>query len=124
MITTPFQPQFSWRKLGYLYYTDSLEYRKVLDANPQWGVTELPPLGAQIELPSSYTTGSGGLSQSSFVFGLSAGTEEELIFPYDTTPEYEEALDRYSIYSVLFKDSLNGYSADSESAITGIQQGG
>jgi hypothetical protein len=64
MITVPFQPQFEWRRLGYLFYTDSLKYRDVLDANPQWNVMELPPLGAQIEVQPTSDPGSGGLSQS------------------------------------------------------------
>lgn len=123
MITVPFQPQFNWRKLGYLFYTDSLEYRKVLDSNPQWNVMELPPLGAQIEVQPTSTAGTGGLSQSSFVFGLTAGDQEDVIFPYDTNAEYTAALDRYTMYSVLFLDSINGYSADSNAAITGKQYG-
>ena len=123
MITVPFQPQFNWRKLGYLFYTDSLKYRDVLDANPQWNVTELPPLGAQIEVQPTATAGSGGLLQSSFVFGLTAGDQEDVIFPYDTNAEYTAALDRYTMYSVLFLDSINGYSADSDAAVTGQQFG-
>lgn len=121
MITVPFQPQFEWRRLGYLFYTDSLKYREVLDANPQWKVTELPPLGAQIQVQSTVDSGAGGLSQSSFVFGLTANDEEDKLYPYDSLAEYTSALDRYTLYSVFFKDSLNGYSADSDAAVTGRQ---
>ena len=123
MITVPFQPQFTWRKLGYLFYTDSVEYRKVLENNPQWSVTELPPLGAQLAIQSELSATSGGLQQSTFVFGLTAGDESDVIFPYDTTAEYRTAVDRYSVYSVLFQDQLNGYSADSDAAVTGQQYG-
>jgi len=123
MITTPFQPQFDWRRLGYLFYTDSLKYREVLDANPQWNVTELPPLGAQIQVSSTVDPSSGGLSQSSFVFGLTANDETDLIYPYDSKSEYTEALNRYTLYSVFFKDSINGYTADSQAAVTGKQGG-
>jgi hypothetical protein len=123
MITVPFQPQFNWRKLGYLFYTDSMKYRDVLDNNPQWTVTELPPLGAQLAIQSELNGTSGGLQQSTFVFGLTAGDESDVIFPYDTTQEYRTAVDRYSVYSVLFQDQLNGYSADSDSAVTGLQYG-
>jgi hypothetical protein len=123
MITVPFQPQFEWRRLGYLFYTDSLKYRDVLDANPQWNVMELPPLGAQIEVQPTSDPGSGGLSQSSFVFGLTANDEEDLLYPYNSKTEYREALDRYTLYSVFFQDSLNGYSADSSAALTGKQNG-
>ena len=123
MITVAFQPQFTWRSLGYLFYTDSMKYREVLDNNPQWNVTELPPLGAQLSIQSELSATSGGLQQSTFVFGLTAGDESDTIFPYDTTQGYQVALDRYTLYSVFFQESLNGYSADSDSAITGKQNG-
>jgi hypothetical protein len=29
-ISVPFQQAFTWRKLGYLYFEDSLSYREVL----------------------------------------------------------------------------------------------
>jgi hypothetical protein len=123
MITVAFQPQFNWRKLGYLFYTDSMKYRDVLNNNPQWTVTELPPLGAQLSIQSELSATNGGLQQSTFVFGLTAGNESDVIFPYDTTTEYQTAVDRYSVYSTLFQDSLNGFSADSNSAVTGKQYG-
>jgi hypothetical protein len=123
MITVAFQPQFNWRRLGYLFYTDSLRYRDILNNNPQWDVTELPPLGAQLSIQSELNDTTGGVQGSTFVFGLTAGDESDVIFPYDTTQEYRAALDRYSLYSVFFQDSLNGYSADSNAAVTGKQYG-
>jgi hypothetical protein len=94
-----------------------------LDENPQWNVTELPPLGAQLSLQTELNGMTGGVQGSTFVFGLTAGDESDVIFPYNTTQEYQAALDRYSLYSVFFQDSLNGYSADSDAAITGKQTG-
>ncbi len=120
MISLPFQQQYTWRKLGYLFFTDSLEYRAVLEENPQWKVTELPPIGAQLKLPNP-SSSTGGLAQSSFVFGLPTGELSDLIFPFDTEAEYVHALSRYTASSVKNRDAVNGYTLDSEAAYTGVQ---
>lgn len=124
-VSFPFQQQFTWRKLGYLYFTNSLDYRQVLEENPQWKVTELPPLGAQIRLsPASNTVGTpGGLSQGSFVFGLPAGEQRNEIFPYNTEESYNLALNRYTLQGVIDREEINGITFDSTQAITGLQNG-
>jgi hypothetical protein len=124
-VSVPFQQQFTWRKLGYLYFTNSLDYREVLEQNPQWKVTELPPIGAQLRLsPSANTSGTpGGLTQGSFLFGLPSGQETAQIFPYDTEADYEIALNRYTLQGVIDREELNGITYDSTQAITGQQNG-
>jgi hypothetical protein len=124
-VSFPFQQQFTFRKLGYLYFTNSLDYRQVLEENPQWKVTELPPLGAQIRLsPASNTAGTpGGLSQGSFVFGLPSGEQRNEIFPYDTETDYNVALNRYTLQGVVDREQLNGITFDSTQAVTGLQTG-
>ena len=124
-VSVPFQQQFTWRKLGYLYFTNSLDYRQVLEQNPQWKVTELPPLGAQLRIsPAAGTSGTaGGLSQGSFVFGLPTGQDQVNIFPYETEESYSLSLSRYTLQGVLDRESINGITLDSTQAITG-QQGG
>lgn len=122
-VSIPFQQQFTWRKLGYLYFTNSLDYREVLEQNPQWKVTELPPLGAQIRIsPAAGTSGNpGGLRQGNFIFGLPGGQNQAAIFPFDTTAAYREALNRYTLQGVLDREAINGITFDSVSAITGEQ---
>ena len=119
MISLPFQQQFTWRKLGYLFYTDSLEYRAVLEENPQWNVTELPPLGAQLRLPVPQSN--GGLKQSSFLFNLPQGQQADAIFPFETQAEYDKALTRYTVAGVVLRNSVNGYSFDDIPSATGVQ---
>ncbi len=119
MISLPFQQQFTWRKLGYLFYTDSLQYRAVLEENPQWNVTELPPLGAQLRLPSPQS--SNGLKQSSFLFNLPQGQQADAIFPFETQEAYEIALSKYTVAGVVLRDSVNGYSFDDLASVTGVQ---
>ena len=126
-VSLPFQPQFTFRKLGYLYFTNSLDYREVLEQNPQWKVTELPPIGAQLRLSPSTTNGAagtpGGLTQGSFVFGLPSGQDSASVFPYDTEDSYVNALNRYTLQGVLDRKELNGVTYDSIQAITGQQNG-
>jgi hypothetical protein len=121
-VSFPFQQQFTWRKLGFLYFTDSLSYREVLEENPQWKVTELPPLGAQIRISSTATRATpGGLSQGSFILGLPPGDLSANIFPYDTEESYINSLNKYTLQGVIDRETINGISFDSEQAITGKQ---
>lgn len=121
-ISLPFQQQFTWRKLGYLFFQDSLEYRSVLEQNPQWSVTRLPPLGSQLRIAGNNGV-TGGLSQGNFIFGLPAGEQAANIFPFDTLTEYETALNRYTLQGVVERENLNGITFDSTQAITGVQNG-
>lgn len=120
MISTPFQQQYTWRKLGYLFFTDSLQYRRVLEENPKWKVTELPPIGAQLRI-SSPTSSTGGLVGSSFLFGNASGSAEQVIFPYENVRDYAVALNRYSVPALENREALNGYTSDSSAAFTGVQ---
>lgn len=119
-VSTPFQQQDTWRKLGYLYFENSLSYREVLAQNPQWKVTELPPVGAQLRIRGA-NRAAGTLNQGNFIFGLPIGTTQDLIFPYSTTSEYLDALNRYTIRGVVKRQTINGVTLDSEQAFTGIQ---
>ena len=124
-VSVPFQQQDTFRKLGYLYFTNSLDYREVLTQNPQWKVTELPPIGAQLRIsPSANASGTpGGLTQGSFIFGLPSGEAAANIFPYDTEQAYTAALNRYTLQGVIGREELNGITFDSTQAITGLQNG-
>jgi hypothetical protein len=123
-VSLPWQPQFTWRKLGYLYFTNSLDYRTVLEENPQWKVTELPPLGAQLRLsPVTSNSTPGGLTQGYFVFGLPTGQETNDIFPFETETGYNLALNRYTLQGVIDREEINGITFDSAQAITGDQNG-
>jgi len=124
-VSLPFQQEHTWRKLGYLYFTDSLNYREVLLQNPQWKVTELPPIGAQLHISPSENSGGtpGGLTQGSFIFGLPNGEAELEIYPFDSEIEYTTALNRYTLQGVVERESINGLTFDSPQAVTGVQNG-
>lgn len=124
-VSLPFQPEHTFRKLGYLYFTDSLNYREVLNQNSQWKVTELPPIGAQLHISPSENSGGtpGGLTQGSFIFGLTANESSQNIYPYDSEEEYTFALERYTLQGVVEREALNGLTFDSVQALTGRQKG-
>ena len=119
-VSLPFQQQFTWRKLGYLFFEDSLSYREVLEQNPQWSVTKLPPNGAELRIQGNGGA-TGTLNQGNFIFGLPTGAEEDQIFPFDTEAAYVEALNRYTLQGVVERESLNGITMDSRQAFTGQQ---
>jgi len=121
MSTTPFQPQYTWRKLGYLAYTDSLAYREVLDQNPQWDVVTLPPLGAQISIDQTAQNSRGGLLQSAFVYGLPPATVTDAIYPFENSETYFDSLNRYTVAGVIDRARFNGFDQDDYEARTGIQ---
>lgn len=124
-ISFPFEQSFTWRQLGYLYFQDSLDYREVLAQNPEWDVTELPPIGAQLRLtPSADSVGTpGGLTQGSFITGLAPQQNSNDFFPYDTQIEYDKALYRYTLQGVFERQTINGLSFATNQAITGLQKG-
>jgi len=121
-ISVTFQQQDTWRKLGYLYFTNSLDYRTVLEENPQWKVTELPPIGAQLRItPTANQGGQTGLTQGDFITnGISEFATDE-IFPFDSEEEYNKALDKYTLQGVVERETLNGITFDSSQAVTGVQ---
>lgn len=121
-VSVPFQQQFTWRKLGYLYFEDSLSYREVLKQNPQWSVTELPPIGAQL-LISGQNGANGTLSQGNFISGLPNPSTLDEVFPYESEEAYTGALDRYTLQGVVKRDSINGITLDSSQAVVGSQNG-
>lgn len=122
-VSIPWQQQFTWRKLGYLYFTNSLDYRSVLEQNSQWKVTELPPIGAQLLIsPDNNSLGTpGGLTQGSFITNAVTSTQSDGIYPFDSEESYTEALYRYNLQGVVEREVLNGITFDSEQAVTGIQ---
>jgi hypothetical protein len=116
-ISLPFQQQFTYRKLGYLFFTDSLAYREVLEQNPQWRMNELPPVGAQFRI-SSQGNATNGLSQGGFVFGLPEGSTSQ-VFPFETEEDYITALIKYTPEAVFNREKINGYTLDSETTTVG-----
>jgi len=117
-VSFPFQQQFTWRKLGYLLYSDSLSYREILEQNPQWDVTELPPLGAQLRVRNG-SGSSNTLSQGSFIFGEPLNGNNLDIFPFDSEESYVKALIKYSPSAVKNREAVNGYTLDSEYTTVG-----
>jgi hypothetical protein len=120
-VSIPFDQSYTWRKLGFLYFTDSLSYREVLEQNPQWEVTELPPVGAQLRISSAGAQSSNALSQGSFVFDGTNNPVQEFIYPFDTLEDYVVSLVRYPEAALANVNQINGINYNDTAAITGVQ---
>jgi hypothetical protein len=116
MNSVVFQPGITWAKLGYALYSNSLAYRKVLDQNPKWSVTETPPLGSVIL--ADYPDSPGMTNQVVPAIGGSSGSVSEEYFPFDNKLRYFESLYRYNTAALEEVERYNGWSLDSEAALT------
>jgi hypothetical protein len=118
-ISITWNPGDTWRKLGYYYYTDSLDYRAVIEQNPQWTVTEEPPVGSVMLLNVNTSRISATTNTSGFFTDTENAGVLETVFPFDSVSEYEAQAQKYSLYSLLNYNELNGYTMDTPEALTG-----
>lgn len=115
----PWQPGFTWRKLGYLTGSNSLNYRQVLEDNPDWDVITEPPIGAVIRLK---TPNSLGQLQSVPPWPVTTGLQvAREVYPFPSYEEYVNSLSKYSTGALMNSDRVNGWSMDSNVAFTGVQ---
>ena len=119
MRTFPFPPGMDWGKLGFTLYSNSLSYREVLEQNPQWTVTELPPIGAILETTGRVET--GRLQGTPLSFGANSTGVAEAIYPFDTVDSYLLSLNNYSAASLRSVEKVNGLTMVSTPAITGVE---
>ena len=122
MNTFVFQPGMTWRKLGFALHSNSLEYRKVLENNPIWDISKLPPPGTVLR-GSLNGSPSAGASQQPSVYTQSGLDPSLDYFPFESQTEYYGSLVRYSPSSLRKVERINGLTSDSFSALTGIQVG-
>mgnify|MGYP006267097537 CR=1 FL=1 len=120
MDSFPFQQDHTWRKLGFLKFYNSTNYREVLEQNPQWNVMALPPLGAQMRVDSG-TQARTGLSQASFIYTTGDEATDDGFYPFDDRNSYIKAAVRYPLSAIVNRVAVNGYTFDSEAALTGNQ---
>ena len=118
--TYTFAPGDTWRKLGYLAYTNSTDYRQVLETNPDWDVLTLPPVGAVIKIEVEDSK-PGQTLVSGFFWEEVDNNIEATIFPFDSITQYESQVSKYTYYSLLNNNELNGYTMDTNEAVTGVQ---
>ena len=119
MKTFPFPPGMDWGKLGFTLYSNSLSYREVLNQNPQWTVTELPPIGAVLEVTGTQQT--ARLQGTPLAFGLPSESELTAIYPFTSVNDYESSLSKYSAKALRSIEEVNGLTMTSTPAVTGIQ---
>ena len=119
-ISITWNPGDTWRKLGYFYYTNSLEYRAVIEQNPQWNVMEEPPIGAVLSLNADQSRTLGTTNNSGF-FSTAAADEyiQDLVFPFEYEEQFLDQAAKYSLYSLVNYNELNGYTQDTPEAASG-----
>lgn len=118
-ISITWNPGDTWRKLGYFYYTNSLLFRSVVEQNPQWNVLEEPPVGAVLQLSVNSQRSLSLTNTTGFFPDVQDAYTQQFIFPFETPEEYQAQASKYSLYSLLNYDELNGWTQDTELAATG-----
>ena len=118
-ISITWNPGDTWRKLGYLNYTNSLNYRAVIDQNPQWSALEKPPVGTVLSLDVNDSRTLAGTNNSLFFVDTQDAGTEDLIFPFDYKSQYDAQAAKYSLYGLVNYNELNGYTMDTQEALTG-----
>jgi len=116
--TVTWGPGDTWRKVGYLTYQNSLDYKYVLQQNPQWNMTATPPVGTVIKLDTNGSQ-AGTLNSVDPFWEQTAYNEDRIYFPFDTPQEYEAQVVKYTFYALSNNQELNGYTADSKVAVQG-----
>lgn len=120
MKTFVFQPGMTWRKIGYALYSNSLSYREVLEQNPVWDVTQIPPPGTVLR-GSQGGSFLSGASQQPSIYSLQGASQSNNFSPFDSSKEYYEALAQYSSSALRKIQFINGLTSDSKPARTGVQ---
>lgn len=118
-ISITWNPGDTWRKLGYFYYTNSLQYRSVIEQNPQWSVTEEPPIGTVLVLNVNEARMRAATNNDGFFVNTENAGVLEQIFPFDNLEEYEAQAQKYNLYSLINYNEINGYTMDTPEALTG-----
>jgi hypothetical protein len=118
-VAITWNPGDTWRKLGYYYYTNSLDYRAVIEQNPQWSVTEEPPIGTVMLLNVNSERALSGTNNSGFFVDTEDQGVLNEVFPFETLSEYEAQAVKYNYYSLVNYNELNGYTMDTTEALTG-----
>lgn len=116
MNTFVFQPGLTWRKAGYAFFSDSLAYREVINANPIWDITSSPPPGSILYEPDASTT---GMSRETGLMSSSQNPED--YFPFNSAEDFNKAFYRYNMQSLLNVERYNGWSLTSTPVLSGIQ---
>ena len=118
-ISITWNPGDTWRKLGYFYYTNSLDFRSVIEQNPQWSVTEEPPVGVVLSLDVNSQRVLSSTNNSDFFVNTENAGVLERIFPFDSLAEYDAQASKYNLYSLVNYNEVNGYTQDTPEALTG-----
>lgn len=119
MNTFVFQSNYTWRKTGFVFLSDSLAYRETLNNNPGWDITATPPPGSSLIQPNRIGL---GVTDTAAV-GAGSNVDPLSYYPFDSREEFILSLARYNPSTLLNVDRYNGWSADSTNSLSGTISG-
>ena len=91
----------------------------MIEQNPQWSVTEEPPIGAVLSLNVNTARTRAATNNSGFFVDTENAGVLETIFPFDSLEAYNRQAAKYNLYSLVNYNELNGYTMDTPEALTG-----
>jgi len=127
----------TWRALGYTYYSNSSDFREVLDLNQSFDIRRRPAEGVPVYvsaegrgktsegfgLPGTLQQVEPGLNFSGDKSGSTDADVAAAIFPWPSVDEYVNRLAKHTVASLYERDRINGYDLDSPQARGNSQRG-
>lgn len=102
----------TWRKLGFINYGDSREFRKVLEANPNFDIGNHPAEGDLVFIDESSiannTTGNLNTVNLTDFAGTDRAQGIEDDYPWTNYEDLYKRLGNYTSYSLENYEELNG----------------
>lgn len=111
----------TWRKVAYLYYSDSRQWRRILELNPSYTINEHPAPGVRIKVASGQTPNTqppralqGTLQQTPTTLNLSTpqinltNTDQFDHWPWSNRDAAIRRMARYPFQSLLQPSDVNG----------------
>jgi hypothetical protein len=133
------QSRDSWRGISFKEFRDSREWRYLLELNPSFDIRTHPAPGVPIHTRGYIGAGksapkqkgtAGILKNPDLVFDTAVGDQPNpprslrpSHFPWNSADEYVERLGDYTAQAMLGRDRTNGFSLDSQQALSDTQRG-
>ena len=107
-----FRDTDTWRKIGYIEYGDSRNFREVLESNPAWDIGFHPAEGDIIFINNNAGEESIGRLETiplTDFAGASNPVENNSFYPWSSPENLYKRLNQYTEYALENTDELNGF---------------
>lgn len=113
----PFIAGMTWSKAGFLFLSNSLAYKDVLEVNTGWDITASPAVGTLLNQPDGYVGGGLNSTYGNNTVRNYPGDNSFTYYPFNSKEEYLKALARYPPSALRKLESCNGWSLTSKDVI-------